>query len=161
MYLDDEVLSSKNCCEWLTRRFISNIQGYLNIHKGATYFDNEDKASVLLASAKKKVITAQPGNENETNVQANSDFKSPSGIELVTKKNLYDKLIDEDEADRDMLMNRGKHINHGQTRSSEGPYTAMNDDVTVKYEEMYNDDTSNCEGENQHMKDSLTHDNSL
>lgn len=42
--------------EWLTRRFISNIQGYKSMHNNAVYIENEDKGAVLqLLSRKAKL----------------------------------------------------------------------------------------------------------
>jgi 2-polyprenyl-6-methoxyphenol hydroxylase-like FAD-dependent oxidoreductase len=40
--VDDEMMQrNKHRDDWLTRRFISNIQGYRHLHKQAIYFENE------------------------------------------------------------------------------------------------------------------------
>jgi len=40
----EQVLREKQTTNWLTSRFISNIQGYRHLHKSAIYFENQVKS---------------------------------------------------------------------------------------------------------------------
>lgn len=47
------ISESKSTAEFLTRRFISNIQGYRSLHVNAIYFENADKNAVMKSIAMK------------------------------------------------------------------------------------------------------------
>lgn len=53
--LDSDVAKTvKTTADWLTRRFITNIQGYRTLHDHAIYVENEDKGEVLKILSKNK-----------------------------------------------------------------------------------------------------------
>jgi hypothetical protein len=60
---ENEIHRNTQTMAWLTRRFITNIQGYRHLHKAAIYFENQDKAKVIesIVAKNRKAATNEGG----------------------------------------------------------------------------------------------------